>query len=71
MKKNNPVEYIAHAMIEYDKKRSTKTWRELAQVAYTACMEYLLEEHVRELAMDMDLDYHEAMFQEQIKGKLK
>jgi hypothetical protein len=40
--KTEIIEKIARAMIEYDKNNVEKTWKGLATVAYTTCIESLL-----------------------------
>lgn len=39
MQREKMIDYIAHAMKEYDDRRAKHTWRELAEVAYFAHME--------------------------------
>ena len=41
MQREKMIDYIAHAMKEYDDRRAKHTWRELAEVAYLAHTECL------------------------------
>lgn len=41
------TEFMAKAMIEYDKNNPDKTWLELAEVAYNAAVVYLMLETER------------------------
>jgi hypothetical protein len=40
--KTEIIDKIAKAMIDYDKNNIEKTWKDLATVAYTTCIESLL-----------------------------
>jgi hypothetical protein len=43
------IELIAKDMIAYDKNHIKKTWRELAEVAYSACIRHYMTQMMKEV----------------------
>jgi len=43
------IEFIAKDMIAYDRSHKEKTWRELAEVAYSACIRHYMMQMMQEV----------------------